>query len=190
VVTPTSAAFKLLLGGWALPRQVCLFTGNATGCIPTVALPVAEPLAYACTAGGSSVLRTTPLKLANRRVQLGGTLSGLPLPAPPTLWSAVSWGGFRLHPDRGAQSGVARRPKPEYTDSPAPPNRRSQACACRVSSTADGHISPPGEKTCKNLTLALIKGPQRTYRGSEAMGRFWNQHNSLALNLGRETAEA
>jgi hypothetical protein len=45
-------------------------------------------------------------------------------------------------------------------------------------------------KRVKTHTHTPIKGPQRNYRGSKAIGRLWEQHQFLALQLDRQTAGA
>jgi hypothetical protein len=105
-------------------------------------------------------------------------------PRATDTMKCVVRGGLGLHIDCGAQNGAAKRPGHVCPESPTPPERRSQACVCRNSLATNGRIGPPGEKLVKTLTLAPIQGPQRTYRGSDAIVSLWNQHKSLALHLG------
>jgi hypothetical protein len=149
---------------------VCLATGNATGWIRTAALRLAEPLAT-LVLQGSLVQRTTSPKIANSRVQLRSALSGLPLPAPPTLRSAVSGGGLGLHPDRGGQSGDERRPEPECRRQLLP-NDALRYVLPEIQQTDASVLLE--RKRVKTHTRAPIKGPQRTYHGSKAIGRLWD----------------
>jgi hypothetical protein len=42
-------------------------------------------------------------------------------------------------------------------------------------------------KRVKSHTLSPIKGAQRPYRGSQAIGRLWDEHQSHPFHLSRET---